>query len=303
MNRRARRKASHVVIFALALVVRPETGAAQNPAAPPGTDPGGPAIALISTGVDYTDPMIAPRLARDGEGEPIAWDFVDNDLRPHAPINADSGNGTKLAKLILSLNDKVRLINVRVSRKEPDQLAKAAMFVARTPARVAVVGTYPEDAAGWEQFGGAARGAAANLLFTVPGGPLPAEVRGSPYPVQLNLQNTVVAAPFLDNPGTSPGGDVNLPIDAQIKQRETKGGEQVTVVPIDGLEAAALLGGYAVCVIEGKNIEDAAAARAILQEQAIADAAAKNVYDPNCAQTNGGDRPPAGVQPLGSGEQ
>jgi hypothetical protein len=45
--------------------------AADKPKVPPGRDPGGFAIALFSTGVDYTDPAVANCLARDGEGELI----------------------------------------------------------------------------------------------------------------------------------------------------------------------------------------------------------------------------------------
>jgi hypothetical protein len=53
-----------------------------DPPVPPGRDPGGVAVAIIGPGVDYTQPDIAARLARDGEGEIIGWDFVDNDRRP-----------------------------------------------------------------------------------------------------------------------------------------------------------------------------------------------------------------------------
>jgi hypothetical protein len=308
MTSRAYLKAFPAVILALVLVTGTQPAAAQDPVPAPGTDPGGPAIALISTGVDYTDPMIAARLARDGEGEPIAWDFVESDLRPHAPADPEKFNGTRLAKLILSLNDKARLINVRVSPDEPDQLAKAAMFVARTPARVAVVGTYPKDVAGWEQFGGAARHAAARVLFVVPGDAAGQDVSSVSYPFQLNLKNAITAAPRFEtngapNDGNPDDGNKNLPVDARIMQREIKIGEETLAVPTNSLEAAALLGAYAVCVIDDKDIEEAAAARAFLEARAIEDAAAKNVYDPNCAEANGGNQAPAEAPALGSGEK
>ena len=57
---------------------------ASEPKVPPGLDPGGVAIALLGDGVDYTKPELAKRLARDGEGDLIAWDFVDNAIRPYA---------------------------------------------------------------------------------------------------------------------------------------------------------------------------------------------------------------------------
>ncbi len=39
-------------------------------------------MVLLTRGLDYTRPEIAKLLARDGEGELIGWDFVDNDNRP-----------------------------------------------------------------------------------------------------------------------------------------------------------------------------------------------------------------------------
>ena len=51
----------------------------KKPKLPPGLDPGGVAIVLLTTGIDYTKPELAVRLARDGEGELIGWDAVDGD--------------------------------------------------------------------------------------------------------------------------------------------------------------------------------------------------------------------------------
>ena len=53
-----------------------------KPSVPSGRDPGGVAIALIGTGIDYTLPLLARRLARDGEGELIGWDLEDKDRKP-----------------------------------------------------------------------------------------------------------------------------------------------------------------------------------------------------------------------------
>ena len=66
---------------------------ADKPRVPPGVDPGGVAVAIIGSGINYTRSRDrGKRLARDGEGEIIGWDFVDNDqeavpvLRPTASI-------------------------------------------------------------------------------------------------------------------------------------------------------------------------------------------------------------------------
>ena len=272
-----------LTLLLLALAASPGRAQAQDPEAPPGLDPGGPAVAIISTGLDYTDPVIAPRLARDGEGQPIAWDFVDNDQKPHA--RDDGGDGTRLAKLILKLNDKVRIINVRVSRREPDMLAKAAMFVARTPARVAVIGVHPEEQVGWEQFAGVARQPAGHVLFVVPEGPPAAETGGSAYPVQLNLTNTLTAAP-LANPGAQGNGEEPASADVLIRPRDITEGENKETVPADSVEAAALFAGLAACLLYGLNIKDMGEAKATLKESAVPakEAGRENVYDPVCAK-------------------
>ena len=52
---------------------------AADPPVPLGQDAGGTAVAFMTTGIDYRDPAVAKALARDGEGELIGWDFVDDD--------------------------------------------------------------------------------------------------------------------------------------------------------------------------------------------------------------------------------
>ena len=66
-----------VAAFAVAALAQEK-----KPPLPPGRDPGGMAIALVTTGIDYTVPEVAQRLARDGEGELIGWDLEDQDRKP-----------------------------------------------------------------------------------------------------------------------------------------------------------------------------------------------------------------------------
>lgn len=282
------RRGSRAALCALSgLAFTSAPAAAQDPAAPAGLDPGGPAIALISTGIDYTDPEIASRLARDGEGEPIAWDFADNDLRPFA--SSENDNATRLAKLILSVYGKTRLVAVRISQMEPDQLAKAVMFVARTPAQIAVVGTSPNDAAGWEQFGQAAVGPGGNALFLVPGKVPSEQGNGSTYPVQLNLANVMTVAPL--PAGHDEQNPLSGAVDAWIKPRGLSlpgSDSEPATVPANGAEAAAMLGGFAACVLDGRDITQTAVMKSTLQEKAepASDEAPKNVYEPVCPSAN-----------------
>jgi hypothetical protein len=135
-----------------------------------GRDPGGVAVALLGTGIDYTVPEVARRLARDGEGELVGWDLVDNDNRPFRSSRAaaDAGAwGTSTALALAIGAPGRRIVPVRIAPDDPRSLARAVAFVAQTPARVVVVpasSRRPED---WEPF----RQAASHfkdLLIVVP---------------------------------------------------------------------------------------------------------------------------------------
>lgn len=144
-----------------------------RPRVPPGLDPGGVAIALLSTGIDYTLPVLATRLARDGEGELISWDFESNDNRPFDRSAGQTpaewgGDGTALATALVS-SPGVRLVAVRIVPEEPQSLARAAAFLSQTPTRVAIMAMrspHPQD---WQPFALAAA-RFKDILFIVPAG-------------------------------------------------------------------------------------------------------------------------------------
>jgi hypothetical protein len=103
----------------------------EDPALKPGKDPGGTAVAVLADGFDYTRPELAKVLARDGEGEAIAWDAVDGDHRPFAR----EGGGTDVA-VAAAARGGVRIVAVRVAATGRASLAKGVAFTAGTPARI-----------------------------------------------------------------------------------------------------------------------------------------------------------------------
>lgn len=107
---------------------------ASEPALPPGSDPGGPAIAVLGEGVDYTRPEIAARLARDGEGDLIAWDFADNDNRPFAASSHVADDIQALSKLTPSF----RMVVVREAADDKVAVGRMIAFATQTPARIIV---------------------------------------------------------------------------------------------------------------------------------------------------------------------
>ena len=152
---------------------------AADPPVPLGQDAGGTAVAFMTTGIDYRDPAVAKALARDGEGELIGWDFVDDD---NQPFDA-GGNGTALAK-ILAASGRSRLVPVRVDAREPVSLARAVAFVQRTPARLLIIPLASASRDDWLVFEKAARHVS-EVLFVASAGD---------YPAALGLDNMVVVS-------------------------------------------------------------------------------------------------------------
>ena len=130
---------SLVLAFAMA---SPSAATPANPPVPPGQDPGGPALALVGGGVDYREPSLATRLARDGEGEIIGWDFIDNDRHPFAlaepPASAGAASSSH-ATLMMAGYARGRLVPVRIVDGDARMLARAIGFIAGTPARVVAI--------------------------------------------------------------------------------------------------------------------------------------------------------------------
>jgi hypothetical protein len=186
----------HSVLCVVATLVSISPAVGQrDPPLPPGRDPGGVAIALVGTGIDYTLPEVARRLARDGEGELIGWDLVDNDNRPyHAGGDAGAwgGEGNALVRAIGAAGR--RIVPVRIDSDDSRSLARAVAFVAQTPARIVVVPTWSRKQSDWEPF----RQAAIHfkdLLFFVAAGDEGEDIDREPvWPAAFGLANVLVVS-------------------------------------------------------------------------------------------------------------
>ena len=167
----------------------------RDPRMPPGLDPGGVAVALAAIeGIDYLQPDIASRLARDGEGEPIAWDFVDGDPHPYAA----NGKASEFVKTLLREAPASRVVFLR-TMIETRTLGQTVAFAGQSPARILVLAARSPDAGDWAAFQEAAR-FFAHLLIVVP---LPSGA-GPHFPAGLALENLLTVAP-LDLAGERPG--------------------------------------------------------------------------------------------------
>ncbi len=246
---------------------------AADPKVPPGHDPGGTAIALIGGGIDYTSEKIAPRLARDGEGELIGWDMIDNDRRPFPTAIASGGSSgaaskpqassgktsdddTELASLILSAYAKGQLVPVRTRPGEAQALATAIAFVAGTPARIVVI-AQPLDSAPLRLVVRQASERFKDHLFVVAGdvGLAAAPVAGgAPLPSLMNFANVLVVAALGDVKGRSVD-DIIKTSDLVVMPR---GGSMFAGIveggpPRNAREAVALAGASAACQWHGRT--------------------------------------------------
>lgn len=149
---------SHHWVIAFLMLLTPAEAAARDPRVPPGHDPGGIAVALISAGVDYTLPEIASKLARDGEGEVIGWDFHEGDPLPfESAPPASGGGGTALAHILLAEAPDARIIPVRIDPERPESLLRAMAFAGQTPAQIVLIAASTPIQGEWEHFREAAR--------------------------------------------------------------------------------------------------------------------------------------------------
>lgn len=74
-------------------------------------------VAVLDTGVDLSHPLIAPRLARRGDGTVLGRDFVDDDADPSEDGGRDDvgwGHGTHVAGLVALAAPGARLMPLRV---------------------------------------------------------------------------------------------------------------------------------------------------------------------------------------------
>lgn len=248
--------AAVVLAFAMCQAVLAQNVAprapAEKPPVPPGRDPGGIAIALIVTGIDYTHPEIKDRLARDGEGDIIGLDLIDGDNRPYAatalPGNEAGAIDTILARRILSTYRHARLVPVRVDPDDKLMLARALAFTATTPARIVAVPLWSDDKATWEVFQQAAEQVPDHLLI-LPAGDADAVAAGRPqWPGALNLKGALIVATASE---TLPRGTLARPgaprIDALLLGRGESMFAGIVPRATDSAEAVALAAGLAAC--------------------------------------------------------
>ncbi|MCB1549933.1 MAG: S8 family serine peptidase [Hyphomicrobiaceae bacterium] len=188
-----------LLILSVLLAITAARASDEPPRVPPGRHPGGVIVALFDTGVNYTLPEIAARLARDGEGDLVGWDFETNSLRPFDrrpgdPRPKPQRHGTTVASIVIREAPAASLMPLRYRANDPMSFARMVGFVAQSPARIVAMplgGPRKDD---WEPFRRAAL-LARNVLFIVSAGNDGRDIDAQPiYPAGFGLPNVLVVA-------------------------------------------------------------------------------------------------------------
>lgn len=188
-----------VLFLAAALTPALSHAGANEPAVPAGNDPGGVAVAIIDSGVNYTLKEIAPRLARDADGNLIGYDFHDNDALPFDLVpgrRPENGrhHGTRVAAIFLREAPGARLVPYRYRAHSFETFAAIVETIADCPAQIVIMslGGYQKD--DWAHFRKAAE-AHPDILFIMSAGNDGRNVDEKPiYPSGYKLANSLVVA-------------------------------------------------------------------------------------------------------------
>lgn len=285
---------------------------AADPKPPPGQDPGGHAVALIAGGIDYRNAAMAARLARDGEGELIGWDVVDDDRMPFVPAAGEGAdaisndNSTVVAQTLLSGYARGRLVPVRAPRGDPQALAKAIAFAVNTPARIIAV-ALPLESDAMRMVIRQASERFKSHLFIVAGAFPATKETGAPAGMQgmppaaapppanaeaqvasqaaslMNLANVLVVMAAADVEGKS-ANDVIAAAEMVVMPRGSAMFGLAGGAPRNAAEAVALAAANAACQSHGGEAAMGSAAKALALDASrpLEDNRSIRVLDPMC---------------------
>lgn len=165
-----------------------------NPPVPVGRDPGGAAVALVDTGINYTLPAFAGRLARDPQGHSLGYDFWDMDDRPFDVDPSRSPffplhHGTAVGSIVTREAPNVRLVPYRFPRPAMARMADLVADADRKGVIIVLLPMGSDDRADWRAFEETAR-TRPHMLFLVSAGNNGRDIDAAPvYPAALGLDN------------------------------------------------------------------------------------------------------------------
>ncbi len=217
-----------------------------NPPVPPGSDPGGVAVAIVDAGINYTLPGFAARLARNGSGKILGYDFHEDDRRPFdldpsRPVYFPIRHGTAVASIILREAPDARLIPLRYAARNPGRFADIVEHIAAGPARIAAMSLGGSKRQEWTALERAIDGNP-EILFIVSAGNDGRNIDETPvYPAGFEAENILTVTStnsFGKLPAESNWGESSVDIAVP--------GERIDVTDHRGARARASGTSYAV---------------------------------------------------------
>ena len=127
---------------------------------PAGTDPGGVRVALVDTGLAYDLPLFRDRLARDGDGRPLGYDYWDLDPWPYDG-DASRGpflpirHGTAVASVLAREAPGAALVPFRYPRPDMARMGDLVRRAAEAGARILAMPLGSRRADDWRAFASA----------------------------------------------------------------------------------------------------------------------------------------------------
>jgi len=163
---------------------------------PAGEDPGGVRVALVDSGLAYDLPLFRDRLARDGGGTPLGYDFWDLDPWPYdgdtsrgpfLPIR----HGTAVASVLAREAPHAALIPFRYPRPDMTRMAALVRRAAGAGARILAMPLGSRNPEDWRGFESAL--ARHDILAVVSAGNNGRDIDRNPvYPAASALDNILV---------------------------------------------------------------------------------------------------------------
>lgn len=195
----------------LALALASAAQAGDKPPVPVAPAPGGVRVALVDSGVDYTQPVIAAALARRADGTPLGIDFRDLDARPFdrvpGPPTREGGprrHGTAVASVLLREAPDVALVPYRYPGQDMRLMHALVTHAAAVGVRVMGLPLGSDDPSQWQAFQAAAD-AHPDMLFVASAGNDGRNLDKRPlYPASLPLDNLVTVTSADDFGRASP---------------------------------------------------------------------------------------------------
>ena len=163
---------------------------------PPGEVPVGVAVAMVDSGVNYTLAPIARRLARDGSGQALGYDYWDLDARPFDSHPSRSPflpqrHGTRTASLMLDDAPVATLVPMRYPRADMSRMARLVADAAAYDIAIVNLSLGGNDREAWRDFEAAAQ-AHPQILFIASAGNDGRDLDLHPvYPAALQLDNLI----------------------------------------------------------------------------------------------------------------